>query len=202
MLIKLLKLTSFLFFALCICLSSCKKEEENAGDVTLVESIEPTCSDGLKNQDETGPDCGGICGECVADCDPAYNSIELNGAFYASYTSTNCYDSTSVTDSTSIDYYDMYALGASLQTQIRFKIKPSESRTYRTVTYLDWSISEDEVLIVCNGDFGTGYYPLGEQDLYITLIGDSLEVMFCGMLFNPDTTTQTNLPISTRFICE
>lgn len=34
----------------------------------LTSSQSSTCSDGIQNQDETGPDCGGICGPCMIPC--------------------------------------------------------------------------------------------------------------------------------------
>ena len=37
--------------------------------------IEPNCSDRIQNQNETGVDCGGECGDCVEDADPNYTLI-------------------------------------------------------------------------------------------------------------------------------
>jgi len=50
---KKLKFFNIFFICLALAIAGCGKEE-NKG----------TCSDGIKNQDETGIDCGGTCGEC------------------------------------------------------------------------------------------------------------------------------------------
>lgn len=50
----------------------------------------PTCTDGIKNQDETGIDCGGVCGACsVERPQPASLKIEETSLIYGG---TNTYD--------------------------------------------------------------------------------------------------------------
>lgn len=50
---KFVKLFSLLLISSSLMLTSCGKDEDKG-----------TCSDGIKNQDETGVDCGGICNAC------------------------------------------------------------------------------------------------------------------------------------------
>jgi len=50
-------LSFFLIFSV-VLLTSCKKDEDN-------EEPEPSCTDGIQNQGETGVDCGGPCPPCV-----------------------------------------------------------------------------------------------------------------------------------------
>ncbi|HMY84406.1 MAG TPA: hypothetical protein PLC76_03860 [Saprospiraceae bacterium] len=51
---KNFRFLNIFFLCLALMIASCGKEE-NKG----------TCSDGIKNQDETGIDCGGVCGACL-----------------------------------------------------------------------------------------------------------------------------------------
>jgi hypothetical protein len=51
---KKFSLFNVLFLCLALMVASCGKED-NKG----------TCSDGIKNQDETGIDCGGVCGHAL-----------------------------------------------------------------------------------------------------------------------------------------
>ena len=59
-----------------------------AGGVVGSDAAVPTCSDGIKNSDETGVDCGGHCGKCAAgngclvdgDCQFACRSDRTCGA--------------------------------------------------------------------------------------------------------------------------
>ena len=37
-----------------------------------------TCSDGIQNGAEIAPDCGGACGDCILECDPAVEVRDLS----------------------------------------------------------------------------------------------------------------------------
>ncbi len=50
---KSLKLFGFMMLFTSLVMVSCGKEDSKG-----------TCADGIKNQDETGVDCGGVCGAC------------------------------------------------------------------------------------------------------------------------------------------
>ena len=55
-------------------------------------SSSPTCSDGIQNQDETGVDCGGVCGDCVEEADyyvAPWGDDSNNGSFDFPFFSLN-----------------------------------------------------------------------------------------------------------------
>lgn len=60
------KITGLMFLTLAITMVtyySCKKENSDNSSITTPPA--ETCSDGIKNQSETGVDCGGPCAACV-----------------------------------------------------------------------------------------------------------------------------------------
>ncbi|MCH8331312.1 MAG: hypothetical protein IH946_08010 [Bacteroidetes bacterium] len=81
-----------------VILFSCKKEtctdgeknqDESGVDCGGVCTACPSCFDGIKNQDETAIDCGGICSACSI-CDPETFSATIDGNIYnATFITTN-----------------------------------------------------------------------------------------------------------------
>jgi hypothetical protein len=67
---KKFSLFNVLFLCLALMVASCGKED-NKG----------TCSDGIKNQDETGIDCGGVCGVCLEGTQGTWFSHPVRSRF-------------------------------------------------------------------------------------------------------------------------
>ena len=63
-------------FVIAVLLTGCINDQELEFNPEL--NIPPTCSDGLKNQDETAVDCGGACSETCGDKIVASCSAELS----------------------------------------------------------------------------------------------------------------------------
>ena len=93
---KKFSLFNVLFLCLALMVASCGKED-NKG----------TCSDGIKNQDETGIDCGGACGACLEGTQGTWFSHSV-APVLASFA-----DSISTTFKTDLTYtVDQYKDGA------------------------------------------------------------------------------------------
>ena len=63
---KSLKLFGMMMLFASILLMSCGKEEDKG-----------SCSDGIKNQDETDIDCGGVCTACLVGAQGKWKSLSL-----------------------------------------------------------------------------------------------------------------------------
>ena len=63
---KFFKLFGMLMISATLMLTSCGKDENNG-----------TCSDGIKNQDETDIDCGGACQACIVGLQGKWNSYPV-----------------------------------------------------------------------------------------------------------------------------
>ena len=95
---KILK-NILLLFTLTVFLISCGDSDDNM-------DVDPTCSDSIQNQDETGIDCGGVCAPCPTCTDGIQNQnetgIDCGGACAPCSTST-CTDGIQNQDETGID---------------------------------------------------------------------------------------------------
>ena len=63
---KFFKLFGMLMISATLMLTSCGKDENNG-----------TCSDGIKNQDETDIDCGGACQACIVGLQGKWKSYPV-----------------------------------------------------------------------------------------------------------------------------
>src|SRR5690606_8817797 len=65
--------------------TSCGSDDDGA----VIQDPVASCTDGIKNQDETDIDCGGVCQACDEDTDPTPEAITLGGLIEDDYTMTN-----------------------------------------------------------------------------------------------------------------
>lgn len=84
---KSFKLFGFMMLFASLLIMSCSKEDEKG-----------TCFDGIKNQDETGVDCGGVCTACLEGVQGSWRSYPVApilatfaDSIYAEFKSNNTY---------------------------------------------------------------------------------------------------------------
>ena len=128
--------------------TSCKKQTAEGG----ADFSKPNCYDGVKNQDETGIDCGGICG---TPCNGVVTAI-INGSTFTSSTaygiinnSTSsfqviCNDSVSPYRNIQLSYTGTFAPGSKTAQGLYFVING--------ITYKYYNINTSTALSVTSFD--------------------------------------------------
>jgi hypothetical protein len=179
---------------LALLLTSCLMEQENP-------LIVATCTDGIRNQDETDIDCGGRCQQCevkipvVAPCATSLtkNIVNLDNSkitFTDVTSSCEQYDRNYFR----ISYYKNY---------VEFHIeledpRPTEDRIYNIGQYLDY----DSDATVSYHD-GWAYYVATTGELYVTIAenGD-VNIEFCSVALRESAFGYDDVITSGRVVCE
>jgi len=106
---KLFKFIGMLMISATLMLTSCGKDD-NKG----------TCSDGIKNQDETGIDCGGVCQSCIVGLQGKWKSYPVApilatfaDSIVAEFKTNNTYLVKSYKDGLATDLIGTYVQAAS-----------------------------------------------------------------------------------------
>jgi hypothetical protein len=174
--------TLFCLFSITL-ISGCKKDDNNSS----------TCSNGVKDGDETGVDCGGSCTACIVTGGTAKIKTHTHPGRFAMITDTYVYDSmgraVSITSSDDTETYSYsgntithvffgYTTNSKVNTQGYIDSTAGQSGTYDVFYTYD---SEGHLLSTSNvsynhtytwsGDNMTGSSVFGTNDTYTYLSG-------------------------------
>lgn len=189
---------SLLFFFTFI--FSCNKDNNTpapTATVTPTPSPTPTatCSDGIKNQDETGIDCGGVCQSCsvITPCSLATNTADFPSGFQD--------DSYGIVNGSINVYgnYEIVANGGNSDITLETLIKPTVSGIYYTTSSTNSSsLTGNQIIIssVFGGSMSYLYYADPSQEVYINVTGSTVTYEFCTTNFNSASSPFSNLKVS------
>jgi hypothetical protein len=181
-------------FIITLLLTSCLMEQENP-------LIVATCTDGIRNQDETDIDCGGRCQQCevkipvVAPCATSLskNIVSLDNS-KITFTNATFSCSSYSRENFLIAYYANYR---------EFKIElegsiPDEDKIYSIGQYIDY----DSDATVEYYD-GWTYYVATTGELYVTIAenGD-VNIEFCSVGLRENAFGYDDIITSGRVVCE
>ncbi|HEY0742569.1 MAG TPA: hypothetical protein VGD40_13935 [Chryseosolibacter sp.] len=179
-----------LYFIVFTFLTACLAEQDNP---LLVAS----CTDRIKNQNETGIDCGGVCRECEPEPEPVTvpcksslvnNRITLDG-IHKTLTSSDFYCAQQT------DFYEvfMYKDAQELVIKIYDTTLPMGTTAFPLVPYYDEE--EGSASIKLNSFYN---YNSLQGQLYVTRTNSSITVEVCGV----DLVGQGgSFEFSGRFLC-
>lgn len=179
------------YFFLIFSLASCLEEQDNP-------LVVASCSDKIKNQNEIGIDCGGICGLCEEPEKPTTvpckntlvnNRITLNG-INKNLASTNfgCYQET---DHFEILIYKDYQ---EITIEVYGTLVPGKTKAFPLVPYYNAEAGDASIRMV-------DFYAFNARSgfLYVTKENDTIVFEFCSVGLSGEPGTYE---ISGRIVCD
>lgn len=178
-------------FIIALLLVSCVAEQDNPLTVA-------TCTDGIRNQNETDIDCGGRCQACegkttaTAPCASAlvnnvvmFNSTKITFANGLSTCEQN------------VDYFELRLAQGNYSIMIElYGIRPTTNKIYKFA--YDWTASENEAVLTVTT--GGKTYIADEGYLYTTILNGEMIMEFCSITMRETYSGSTNTIISGKVI--
>lgn len=200
---RTIKILLVLIIGLTTIIIGCKKEEDPPPSPPVIAG---TCSDGVKNQDETGIDCGGVCTACVVEtCSDGIQNqdetgVDCGGVCTACPINTPCTLAVNTSDFpngltddsystfSKIDVnngnYELIAGGSKSTITITFKEIPTTNKIYTTTSSVNKGFLTDNQVVV-SVNVGSYLYDAGAyKDVYVHVNGSVITAEFCSLIFN------------------
>ena len=192
-----------LALSLIIAVYSCNKKDDTTPTSSSGNTTVATCTDGIKNQNETGIDCGGVCPPCdttvVAPCTQTANTSDFPIGIQDDTYNTSCGVEPIYNN------YTFVGNGSASDMTMEFNGIPSTDKVYLTTNSTNASsLTSSQVIIstVAGGTFSYLYYANSFQDVYVNVNGTTITAEFCSLTFNsPSSGAFNNLMVSGFLQC-
>lgn len=173
-------------------LASCMAEQDNP-------LIVATCTDGIRNGNETDIDCGGHCQACegkttlAAPCASAlttnvmmFNNTNVKFAAGAN----NCLQTS--------EHFEFQLAQSNYKILIELNgIRPQTSKIYKLAG--EWTAGDNEAVLIISASNGRTYIAM-DGYLYVTILNDEMIVEFCSIQMRESYSGSTNTIISGKLI--